>query len=185
MWNTVYHSSLPLLSVCLCSTFWSRLFFPRSYSFCCVRPPGHHAEMNKPGGFCFLNNAGIAAKYAQHKYGVQKVAVLDFDVHHGNGKRSSSWFDSLCILNPLACAARNRFEDRTAYCFKQPLMCNYTTPTIFLTVRSADRCGGWLQRGQHAFLRQYAREGQLPRDGGGPLPQCGPKSPRPPAQTDR
>ena len=54
-----------------------------------MRPPGHHAERNKPGGFCFLNNAGIAARYAQEKYGVNKVAVLDFDVHHGNGKQST------------------------------------------------------------------------------------------------
>ncbi len=54
-------------------------------AFCCVRPPGHHAESNIACGFCFFNNAGIGAKYAQRKYGVKKVAVLDFDVHHGNG----------------------------------------------------------------------------------------------------
>jgi acetoin utilization deacetylase AcuC-like enzyme len=54
-------------------------------AFCCVRPPGHHAERGRSMGFCFLNNAGIAARYAQQKYGVKKVAVLDFDVHHGNG----------------------------------------------------------------------------------------------------
>jgi hypothetical protein len=53
--------------------------------------------MNKPGGFCFLNNAGIAAKHAQQKYGVKKVAVLDFDVHHGNGKRSRSRFGSVYV----------------------------------------------------------------------------------------
>lgn len=55
------------------------------FAFCCVRPPGHHAERNMACGFCFLNNAGIAARYAQERYGVKKVAVLDFDVHHGNG----------------------------------------------------------------------------------------------------
>ena len=54
-------------------------------AFCPVRPPGHHAEPNKVCGFCFLANAGIAARYAQTKYNVEKVAVLDFDVHHGNG----------------------------------------------------------------------------------------------------
>jgi len=53
--------------------------------FCCVRPPGHHAERNAAMGFCFFSNAAIGAKYAQQKYGVGKVAVLDFDVHHGNG----------------------------------------------------------------------------------------------------
>jgi acetoin utilization deacetylase AcuC-like enzyme len=54
-------------------------------AFCCIRPPGHHAEPNKSCGFCFFNNVGIGAKYLQTKHGVQKVAVLDFDVHHGNG----------------------------------------------------------------------------------------------------
>jgi len=54
-------------------------------AFCAVRPPGHHAERNRAMGFCFFSNAAIGAKYAQSKYGVERVAVLDFDVHHGNG----------------------------------------------------------------------------------------------------
>eukprot|EP01041_Mallomonas_annulata_P004881 gene4881-9732_t len=54
-------------------------------AFCCVRPPGHHAERNKACGFCFLSNAGIGALHAQTVHGIEKVAVLDFDVHHGNG----------------------------------------------------------------------------------------------------
>ena len=54
-------------------------------AFCCVRPPGHHATPSASMGFCFLNNAAIGAKYAQEVYQVKKVAVLDFDVHHGNG----------------------------------------------------------------------------------------------------
>lgn len=54
-------------------------------AFCCIRPPGHHAETNRACGFCFFNNCAIAAKYAQQRYGVKKVAILDFDVHHGNG----------------------------------------------------------------------------------------------------
>lgn len=58
-------------------------------AFCCTRPPGHHAERSKAQGFCFFNNAAIGAKYAQQKYGeshgIRKVAVMDFDVHHGNG----------------------------------------------------------------------------------------------------
>jgi acetoin utilization deacetylase AcuC-like enzyme len=52
-------------------------------AFACVRPPGHHAEPDRAMGFCYFNNVGIAAKYAQKKYGVKRVAVLDFDVHHG------------------------------------------------------------------------------------------------------
>lgn len=54
-------------------------------AFCCVRPPGHHATRSRSMGFCFVNNAAIGARYAQTKYGVGRVAVLDFDVHHGNG----------------------------------------------------------------------------------------------------
>ena len=54
-------------------------------AFCAVRPPGHHAERDKAMGFCIFNNVAIAALYAQRKYGLQRVAILDFDVHHGNG----------------------------------------------------------------------------------------------------
>lgn len=54
-------------------------------AFCCVRPPGHHAERGNAMGFCFLNNIGIGAKYVKSKYGLKKIAILDFDVHHGNG----------------------------------------------------------------------------------------------------
>ena len=54
-------------------------------AFCCMRPPGHHAEYAKAMGFCIFNNVAVAAKYAQNNYGIDKVAVVDFDVHHGNG----------------------------------------------------------------------------------------------------
>lgn len=54
-------------------------------AFCAVRPPGHHAEPSHAMGFCLLNNVFIAARYAQEKYGLQKIAIVDFDVHHGNG----------------------------------------------------------------------------------------------------
>ena len=53
--------------------------------FCATRPPGHHAEPAQAMGFCFFNNIFIAARYAQEKYGVKKIAIVDFDVHHGNG----------------------------------------------------------------------------------------------------
>ncbi len=56
-----------------------------SSAFCATRPPGHHAEHNKGMGFCFFNNIAIAAAYAKKKYGLQRVAIVDFDVHHGNG----------------------------------------------------------------------------------------------------
>ncbi len=54
-------------------------------AFCAVRPPGHHAERGKAMGFCFFNNIAIAAKYALERHGLKRVAIVDFDVHHGNG----------------------------------------------------------------------------------------------------
>jgi acetoin utilization deacetylase AcuC-like enzyme len=53
--------------------------------FCSVRPPGHHAEKAGPLGFCFLNNVAIAARYWQDKYQRRRIAIIDFDAHHGNG----------------------------------------------------------------------------------------------------
>ena len=54
-------------------------------AFCAVRPPGHHATRDRAMGFCFFNNIAIAAKYALERHGLKRVAVVDFDVHHGNG----------------------------------------------------------------------------------------------------
>jgi acetoin utilization deacetylase AcuC-like enzyme len=54
-------------------------------AFCAVRPPGHHACRDKAMGFCFFNNVAVAAKYAVERHGLKRVAIIDFDVHHGNG----------------------------------------------------------------------------------------------------
>jgi acetoin utilization deacetylase AcuC-like enzyme len=62
-------------------------------AFVAMRPPGHHAETNKPMGFCFFDHAAIAARHAQRKYGIARVAVVDFDVHHGNGTQDIFWAD--------------------------------------------------------------------------------------------
>jgi acetoin utilization deacetylase AcuC-like enzyme len=54
-------------------------------AFSCARPPGHHAESDRPMGFCLFSNIAIAAKYARRQHGVDRIAIVDFDVHHGNG----------------------------------------------------------------------------------------------------
>ena len=54
-------------------------------AFCAIRPPGHHACRAQAMGFCFINNVAVAAKYALQRHGLQRVAIVDFDVHHGNG----------------------------------------------------------------------------------------------------
>jgi acetoin utilization deacetylase AcuC-like enzyme len=58
-----------------------------------TRPPGHHAGRDKAMGFCLLNHASIAARYAQAQYGLERVAILDWDVHHGNGTQEIHWDD--------------------------------------------------------------------------------------------
>jgi acetoin utilization deacetylase AcuC-like enzyme len=62
-------------------------------AFVTVRPPGHHTEVARPMGFCLFNNAAIAARYAQDRYDAERVAIVDFDVHHGNGSQDIFWSD--------------------------------------------------------------------------------------------
>jgi acetoin utilization deacetylase AcuC-like enzyme len=63
-------------------------------AFCAIRPPGHHAEAQTAMGFCFFNTAFVAAKHAQKAHGLERVAIVDFDVHHGNGTQALAWSDS-------------------------------------------------------------------------------------------
>ena len=62
-------------------------------AFVAMRPPGHHCETRKPMGFCLMNQVAIAARHAQAKYGISRVAIMDFDVHHGNGTQDIFWAD--------------------------------------------------------------------------------------------
>ena len=62
-------------------------------AFVAMRPPGHHCETAKPMGFCIFNQAAIAARHAQKKHGLERVAIVDFDVHHGNGSQEIFWAD--------------------------------------------------------------------------------------------
>jgi acetoin utilization deacetylase AcuC-like enzyme len=62
-------------------------------AFCAVRPPGHHATASRGMGFCFFNNAALAARYAQRRHGLERVLIVDWDVHHGNGTEDIFYSD--------------------------------------------------------------------------------------------
>jgi len=68
-------------------------------AFCAVRPPGHHAEPAKAMGFCLFNNIAVGARYAQTKPGIERVAIVDFDVHHGNGTQAVFEADASCFYS--------------------------------------------------------------------------------------
>ena len=63
-------------------------------ALCVVRPPGHHASPRRSMGFCLFNNAAIGARHAQKRHGAERVAIVDFDVHHGNGSQEIFWSDA-------------------------------------------------------------------------------------------
>jgi acetoin utilization deacetylase AcuC-like enzyme len=62
-------------------------------AFSLIRPPGHHATPERAMGFCLFNNAAVAARYAQAKYGAENILIIDWDVHHGNGTQDIFWYD--------------------------------------------------------------------------------------------
>ncbi|CAG9171718.1 histone deacetylase family protein [Cupriavidus pinatubonensis] len=67
-------------------------------AFCCVRPPGHHAEPDRAMGFCFFNNVAVAARHALAAHGLERVAIVDFDVHHGNGTEAAFRGDDRVLM---------------------------------------------------------------------------------------
>ncbi|MEW6096280.1 MAG: histone deacetylase [bacterium] len=70
-------------------------------AFALIRPPGHHAEPDKGMGFCIFNNIAIGAKYAQNKYGIKKILIIDFDVHHGNGTQLVFYNDPTVLYSSI------------------------------------------------------------------------------------
>ena len=67
-------------------------------AFCVVRPPGHHASAGRGMGFCLFNNVAVAARYAQRKYGIERVLIADWDVHHGNGTQDIFYEDGSVLF---------------------------------------------------------------------------------------
>ena len=83
---------------CVIGAIDSILEFKNKNAFCLIRPPGHHAEREKAMGFCFLNNIAIGAKYLKEIKQIDKIAIVDFDVHHGNGTQNILWNDPDCLF---------------------------------------------------------------------------------------
>lgn len=69
-----------------------------STAFCAVRPPGHHAERGAAMGFCFFNNVAVGMRHALEVHGLERVALIDFDVHHGNGSEDIFWDDDRVLM---------------------------------------------------------------------------------------
>jgi acetoin utilization deacetylase AcuC-like enzyme len=87
-------------------------------AFAAVRPPGHHAEPDRPMGFCLFDNIAVAARYLQRTAGIERVAIVDFDVHHGNGTQAAFEQDGSVLFvslhqHPRTCYPGTGFEWET------------------------------------------------------------------------
>ncbi|WP_426103587.1 histone deacetylase family protein [Massilia sp. TSP1-1-2] len=103
-------------------------------AFCNVRPPGHHAEYAAAGGFCFFNNAAVGIRHALNVHGLQRVALIDFDVHHGNGSEDILHDDERVLMCSI-------FEDKL-----YPFCGNIARGTNMINVALPARSGGELLR---------------------------------------
>lgn len=113
-------------------------------AFCAVRPPGHHARPGQAMGFCFFNNLAVAAAYALEKYKLQRIAIVDFDVHHGNGT------EEMFAEDPRV------------------LMCGFYQNNIFPNVHTANSAGNMVNIPVDAYtdgavVRQLVKDVWMPR----------------------
>ena len=96
-------------------------------AFCCVRPPGHHAGRRTPGGFCFFNNVAVGAAHALEHHGLSRVAIIDFDVHHGNGTEDIFAGDERVLF----CSSfQHPFYPGTGADSEAPNVCNLPLPSL-------------------------------------------------------
>ena len=94
-------------------------------AFCAVRPPGHHASVREASGFCFFNNVAVAARYALEHHGLARVAVVDFDVHHGNGTEDILAGDERVLMVSIF---QHPFYPHSGTDNPAPNMCNVPVP---------------------------------------------------------
>jgi acetoin utilization deacetylase AcuC-like enzyme len=96
-------------------------------AFCCVRPPGHHAGRRSAGGFCFFNNVAVGAAHALEQHGLKRVAIVDFDVHHGNGTEDIFAGDERVLF----CSSfQHPFYPGTGADCQAPNVCNLPLPKL-------------------------------------------------------
>ena len=107
-------------------------------AFCAVRPPGHHAETTRVNGFCFVNNVAVTARYLQNQYQLGKIAIIDFDVHHGNGTQEIFYSDNSVAYgsiheHPLFPGSGSEKETGVGNIFNAPIQSG-TTSQKFLNI---------------------------------------------------
>ncbi|KAF2864392.1 Arginase/deacetylase, partial [Piedraia hortae CBS 480.64] len=88
---------------------------PTKRAFVAIRPPGHHCSTDHPSGFCWLNNVHVGIEYAAQKYGLTHVAILDFDLHHGDGSQTIAWERNSANMKKRAARQKSRLAPDIAY----------------------------------------------------------------------